>query len=242
MTSPFAALQAQLTSVGLTNATPGWQIVAKAKLLPPKPGSGKLIGDADRAALVKLMKSYYEFGRQRWTWAQSSPGSAGNGGLVKGATSAVACGAFNWNFKWLAENGLGMTGMGTGQDTAQFITVPGGVCIDRKWKGNVRTTKQGFDQLKCFKFQGHYWVTHGGTNYDVCFNNTFGSTGEIIWTKLDAPDAKLLRKSGLPAGALYKLEKKIPAGDHLVMVDKNGPNGWPSWQIATAEEVAALAR
>jgi hypothetical protein len=241
MTSPYAPLRAQMNSVGLTNATPGWQIVAKAKLLPPTPRSGKLIGDADSAALRKLMKSYYEFGRQHWTWAQSSPGSAANGGLVKGSTSTVACGGFNWNFKWLAENALGIAGVGTGQDTAEFITVPGGVCIDHKWQGNVRTTKQDFGQFKCFKFHGHYWVTHGGANYDVCFNNIFGGIGEIIWTKLD-DDPTLARKSGLPTGSVFKLEKKLPHGDHQVMLQKNGPNGWPSWKIATEKEVAALGK
>lgn len=242
MTSPFAPLRLQMNSVGLDNTTPGWQIVAKARLLPPIPHSGKLIGDADGAALRKLMKSYYEFGRQHWTWTQSSPGSAGNGGLVKGATSTAACGGFNWNFKWLAENALGIAGVGTGQDTAEFITMPGRVCIDSKWPGNVRTSSKSFAAFKCFKFHGHYWVTHSGTNYDVCFNNTFGGTGEIIWTKLDDPDQKLFKKSGLPSGSLFKLVNKLPIGDHLMMVDKNGPNHWPSWQIATEKEVAALGQ
>jgi hypothetical protein len=242
MTSPYAALQAQLATAGLAKSSPGYQIVVKAKFLPPTPNSNKLIGDADGAALKKLLKAYYDYGRQHWTWTQTSSGSAKDGGLVKGATSGVACGSFNANFRWLAENALGITGMSNGQEPAQFLTMPGGVPIDGKWKGNVCTGKQGFDQLRCFKFQGHYWVKHAGTNYDVCFNNTFGSAGEIIWTKLDTPDAALLKKSGLPAGSLYRLEKKLPAGDHLYMLSKNGSHGWPAWQIASADEVAKLGK
>lgn len=237
MPSPYDALLQRMDDAGLKNGTPGFQIVKAARLLPPTPNTDDVIGDPPAAALRKLMKSYYAYGRARWTWAQSSPSSTSNGGLVKGAATACACGAFNWNFKWLAEKALGIQGMGVGEDKSQFITVPGGVCIDTKWKGNVSTAKQGVGQLKCFKFQGHYWATHGGVNYDVCFNNTFGSTAEIIWTKLLDPDPKLLAKTHRVKGELYKLAKSIPAGDHLVMTKKNGANAWPEWQIVAAKDV-----
>lgn len=151
-----AAIQTRLGREGVTNAMPGWQIIQNAKLLPPLPGSGALFGDPVSQALRKLMRSYYDYGRLHWTWAQSAGRAAVDGGLVKGAINSVACASFNHNFKWLAENGLGITGMTNGQDYSQFLTMPGGVCIDSKWAGNVRTATQGFDQLKCFKFYQHY--------------------------------------------------------------------------------------
>jgi hypothetical protein len=239
MTSPWAPLQTKMAAVGLTQGTPGYEIVGKAKLLPPPPNSGKLFGDAPAQAMPKLLRSYYEYGRAHWVWTTTSPGSSGNGGLVRGQAQSVACGAFNYNFKWLAENALGITGMGVGQDTSQFITMPGGVCIDAKWPGNVRTANKDFAQLKCFKFQGHYWVTYGGKNLDTCFNNTFGSTSQIIWSTLGSPDPQLLKKSGLRSDQLYKLEKKNAYGDHLVMLKQQGYGAWPTWQLMTTAEVAA---
>jgi hypothetical protein len=137
-----------------------------ARLLPPTPGSGALFGDAVPQALRKVMKSFYDYGRANWTWAQNAGPAAANGGLVKGAINAVACGSFNHNFKWLAENGLGINGITSRQYTGQFLTMPGGMGIDSKWVGNVRTSTEGFPQLKCFKFSGHYWVVHGGINYN----------------------------------------------------------------------------
>ena len=234
------AIQGQLGVAGITNLMPGWQIIENARLLPPLPGSGALFGDPVPQALRKLMKSYYDYGRLHWTWAQNAGAAAANGGLVKGAINAVACGSFNHNFKWLAENGLGITGITAGQDTSQFLTVPGGVCIDSKWVGNVRTSTKVFADMKCFKFSGHYWVVHGGINYDVCYNNTFISTTEIIWTKLLPAEPDLVGKGGLTANKLFKLEKPIPAGDYLVMVQQNGANGWPTWQIVPKAQVLAL--
>src|SRR5690606_11524406 len=109
------ALANKMTAAGVGTGTPGWTIVQNANLLPPIPGSTALFGDTDAQALRKLMNSYFLYGRISWTWAQSAGAAAGNGGLVKGAIHAVACGSFNHNFKWLAENGLGINGIGTGQ-------------------------------------------------------------------------------------------------------------------------------
>lgn len=235
-----AAIQAQLGIAGVANGNPGWTIIENARLLPPLPGSANLFGETVPQALRKLVKAFYDYGRLHWTWAQNAGGAAANGGLVRGLINAVACGSFNYNFKWLMENGLNIAGMGTNQDPAQFLTMPGGVCIDSKWPGNVCTNKDATPQLKCFKFSGHYWVTHGGVNYDVCYNNTFASTAEIIWTKLLPPEPSLVGKGGLAANQIYKLEKPVPAGDYLVMTQQNGPNGWPSWQIVPKAQVKGL--
>lgn len=236
------AIQASLTAAGLTSLSPGWQIVAGANLLPPIPGSPALFGNTVAQALGNLLRSYYDFGRQNWTWAQSAGAAAANGGLVKGNINAVACGSFNQNFKWLAENALGIMGITNSQETDTFLTIPGATCIDSKWIGNVRTAKESFAQLKCFKFTGHYWVTHGGINYDVCYNNTFNDVSEIIWTKLSiVTDPKLAGKGGLLPNQLFKLEKPLPTGDYLAQIQQNGPNNWPSWQIITEEELKNLA-
>jgi len=81
---------------------------------------------------------------------------------------------------------------------------------------------------------------HGGTNYDVCYNNTFTSTTEIIWSKLENPEPGLVGKGGLTMHDMYKLEKPLPAGDYLVKLQTQGPNGWPSWQIVTRAHIKAL--
>jgi hypothetical protein len=235
-----AGIQARLTAAGVNNGMPGWRIIENARLLPPRPGSGALFGDLVAQALRKLMKSFYDYGRLHWTWTQSAGVAAANGGLVRGMISAVACGSFNLNFKWLAENGLGITGITNGQENSQFLTLPGRMGIDSRWVGNVRTDRQGFPELKSFKFQRHNWVVHGGTNYDVCFNQTFATHTEIIWTKLLRPDPQLLARSRLGVQDLYRLEKPLPAGDHLVNIQTQGPNGWPSWQIVRKEQVEAL--
>jgi hypothetical protein len=237
-----AAIQNLLGAAGVNNAMPAWAIIEAAHLLPPLPGALAVFGDPVPSALRKLMKAYYDYGRVHWTWAQNAGGAAANGGLVKGLINAVACGSFNYNFKWLAENGLGIAGIGTGQEPAQFLTMPNSVCIDSKWVGNVRTATDGFPQLKCFKFSGHYWVTHGGVNYDVCYNNTFGSTADIIWSKLLPADPALIGRGGLAANQLYRLQKPLPGGDYLFMVQQNGANGWPSWQITTKANIQALRR
>ncbi len=235
-----AAIQALLGAAGVTNGMPGWTILENARLLPPTPGSGAAFGDAPAQALRKTMKAYYEYGRNHWTWAQSAGSAAANGGLVKGQIQAVACGSFNQNFKWLAEKGLGITGITNGQETGQFLTMPGSVCIDSRWAGNVRTATKTFGALKCFKFSGHYWVMHGGVSYDVCYDNTFHAVSEIIWTRLLPPDQSLVGKGGLTANQLYRLEKPLPKGDHLVMLQQNGPNGWPSWQIVPKAQIKSL--
>ncbi len=232
-------LQARLNTEGITNAMPAWQIISNANLIAPTTVSS-LFGDPVPQALVKLMQSYYDYGRMHWTWAMSAGVGAANGGLVKGLINACACASFNHNFKWLAETGLGITGITNGQDTSQFLTVPGGVCIDSKWPGNVRTSTQGFQDFKCFKFYQHYWVVYGGLNYDVCYNNTFQSTDQIIWTKLIAPEPELARKAGLTNQELYKLAKTIPAFDYLVKLPGTGPTGWPVWQLVTKAQVKAL--
>lgn len=235
-----AAIQSNLSAAGVNSTMPGYRIIENARLLPPLPGSTALFGDTVQQAMRKLMKAYFDYGRQHWTWAQSAGGAAANGGLVRGMINAVACGSFNQNFKWLAEKGLGITGISNGQETGQFLTMPNSTCIDSKWVGNVRTATQGFDQFKCFKFAGHYWVVHNGVNYDVCYNDTFATPSEIIWTKLLPADPSVFSKSGLASNQVYKLDKPIPAGDHLVMLQQNGPNGWPSWQIVTKEQLKSL--
>lgn len=234
------AVQQKLQAAGVNNTMPAWQIVSNARLLPPLPTSTALFGDSTQQALRKLMKSFYDYGRTRWTWAQNAGTAAANGGLVKGMISAVACGSFNQNFKWLAENGLGITGITNGQETGQFLTMPGVVPIDSKWIGNVRTNTKTFSDLRCFKFAGHYWVIHGGINYDVCYNNTFGTTAEIIWTKLLPPDTNMVGKGGLGQNQIYKLAKPLPEGDCLVMLQQQGPNGWPSWQILPKTQLMHL--
>lgn len=47
-------------------------------------------------------------------------------------------------------------------------------------------------------------------------------------------------QNGLGAGDLYMLEKPLPAGDCLVKIQQQGPNGWPSWQIVPRAQVASL--
>jgi hypothetical protein len=235
-----AAIQNRMATAGLNHTMPAWTIVDNAKLLPPTPGSTALFGDPVGQALRKLMKSFYEFGRGHWTWTQNAGGAAANGGLVKSLISGVACGSFNHNFKWLAENALAITGITTGQETAQFLTMPESVGIDSKWVGNVRTATKIFTNLKCFKFSGHYWVMHGGVNYDVCYNNTFTTTSQIIWTKLRPAGQDVLKSGALQAHQVYKLEKPLPEGDHLVMVQQNGANGWPTWQIVPKAQLLKL--
>jgi hypothetical protein len=233
-------VQQKLLAAGVTNSMPAWQIVDSARLLPPIPTSQATFGDSTQQALRKLMKSFYDYGRLHWTWAQNAGSAAANGGLVKGLINAVACGSFNQNFKWLAENALGVTGITNGQYTGAFLTMPGGVCIDSKWVGNVCTNTKTYSTLRCFKFTGLYWVVHGGVNYDVCYNNTFGTTTEIVWTNLLPPDPALRNKGGLSLNQMFKLEKPLPEGDYLVTLQQQGPNGWPSWQIVPKTQIMAL--
>lgn len=235
---PFPeAVKQRLRKAGITEGKPGWTIVANAWLLPPTPGS---FGDSILVALQKLMRSFFEYGRQHWTWSQSSPRAAADGGLVKGDANIAACASFNLNFKWLAENCLDIKGITPSQHNVQFLTKPGRLCIDSKWVGNVRTNRRTFADLRCFKFREHHWVTYGGTHFDVCYNHTFYTTAEIIWTKLLEPDPRLVGKGGLRKDQIYRLETPHDEGDHLVMIQQQGPNGWPSWQIVTRDQVANL--
>jgi hypothetical protein len=95
--------------------------------------------------------------------------------------------------------------------------------------------------MKCYKFSGHYWVCHGGINYDVCYNNNFTNVAVIIWTKLlPTTNPKLTGLAGLGAQQISKLEKPLPLGDHLIQIQVMGPNGWPSYQIVTEQELLKL--
>lgn len=216
---------------------PGWIIVDNAKLLPALPGAEAVFGDSVPTALKKLMKSFFDYGRKNFTWTYNASGSAGNGGLMKGAAKAAACGTFNYNFKWLAEKALGITGFSDGKYTGQFITDPGSVCIDSKWVGNVCTKTGGYSDTKSFKFSGHWWVMHGGVNYDVCYNRTFGSVNDIIWTKLLPASPEVLKKTGRIAAEVLKLDKPLPAGNHLVMVKLQGYGQFPNWQIFPEDKI-----
>ena len=77
-----AGIQARLAAAGVNNTLPAWRILENARLLPPLPASGVPFGDPVSQALRKLMRSYYDYGRQHWTWAQSAGAAAANGGLV----------------------------------------------------------------------------------------------------------------------------------------------------------------
>ncbi len=234
-------LQAALQGAGIQNPMPGWEVVSNANLLAPLPNSGVLFGETPSEALKKLMKAFYDYGRLHWTWSQSSPGTVANGGLVKGLANHCACASFNLNLKYLAE-ACGIAGIAQGTLTQQFLTVPGGVCIDSKWKGNVRSSTQGFDLLKSFKFAQHYWLTFAGQNYDACYNHTFANQEQIIWTRLLPPEDMVLRRAGVPANQLYKLAKPLPSAEYLIQVQMNGPGGWPSWQLAGKDELQKIGR
>jgi hypothetical protein len=98
-----------------------------------------------------------------------------------------------------------------------------------------------FEQLKCWKFQGHYWVKHAEVNDDACYNKIFLDQSEIIWTKLPRPDAELMAKSGMNASQLYRLQRPVAAGDHLVQLQRSGPNNWPTWRIVRRDQVRKVA-
>ncbi|MEZ5356216.1 MAG: hypothetical protein R2762_26575 [Bryobacteraceae bacterium] len=236
-----ALLQAALVQAGINNTMPGWRIVESARLLPPLPNSGAVCGDQPGEALKKLMKAFYDYGRLHWTWSQSSPGAVANGGLVKGLATNCACASFNLNLKFLAEL-CGVNGIQQATLTQQFLTVPGGVCIDSKWKGNVRTATQGFDLFQSFKFAQHYWLTLNAMNYDVCYNSTFLNQEQIIWTRLLAPEDRVLRQAGVPVNQLYRLTKPLPSAEYLIQVQLSGPNGWPAWQLVSKDELSRLRR
>lgn len=225
------ALKTHLEKIKITSGMPGYKILEAAALLPPTPGATKLYGDSDSAALLKVMKSFYTYGRSHFSWTTSSSSAGADGGMMKGGTTSGACGAFNANFRWLAEHALQIMGWSNGQYIGQFMTQPSSVCIDAKWVGNVCQTKDGYATTKSYKFKDHYWQVHGGTNYDVCFNHTFGSASNIIWSTLSAAPKTVLDKSGWMAADLYKLDKPVPAGSYLLKVKDNAYGSWPNWQI-----------
>jgi hypothetical protein len=96
------------------------------------------------------MHAFYAYGRLHFTWTQASAAPAGAPGLLTGAATSCACATFNGNLKWLAETGCMIPGIANQLLTSQFLTVPGGVCIDRNWNGNVRTAAQS----RCAEFFG----------------------------------------------------------------------------------------
>ena len=226
-----------MQKINMTTASPGWQIVTAAKLLPPKPGSSRIFGDSDSAAMRKLMKSYYEYGRKHWTWSSGSPASTRNGGLLLGKANRAACGAFRDNFKFLAAAVLGIRGITSKEYSGMFLTVPGaGPCIDAKWHGNVCTETGSFKSFQCYKFTKHFWVSHGGLDYDVCFNTTFSGTS-FVWMKLLPVDNDVETRTGLTEGWLYKLEKPQRWGDYLLRVRPDGQNGWPEYEFRHEQDL-----
>ena len=224
-------LKDHLDQIKISNSMPGYKILESAALLPPTPGAKTLFGDSVQSALLKVMKSFYDYGKSHFTWTTSSSSAGANGGMMKGGTTSGACGSFNANFRWLAETALGITGFSMGQYIGQFITMPNSVCIDSKWVGNVCVTAGAYSTTKSYKFKDHYWAVHGGTNYDVCFNHTFGSAASIIWTKLSDAPKPILDKTGWTASDLYKLDKPLPAGGFMLKVKDNAYGSWPNWQI-----------
>lgn len=237
-----ATLQARLIANGINAGMPGWLIVDAANMADPVPGSALPIGDTAVAGLTKLMHAFYNYGRAHFTWAQNATNAAVAPGMLTGAAHACACATFNANLKWLAETVCAIPGIATPSPSrvGQFLTVPGGVCIDNGWKGNVRTSTQGFDKFKCFKFASHYWLGLGGQQFDVCFDKVF--VGDVAWTALDPADAGALRDAGVPPNQLYKLAKPLPSADYLIMIAMLGPNNWPSWQLTSRADLKKMRR
>jgi hypothetical protein len=233
MTNPIAA---RMKAGRLPTSSPAWQIVTKAKLTPADQGSGRLFTESDSAALKKLMKSFFDYGRKNWDWISSSSTAGADGGLVLGKTKACACATFNLNFKWLAESVLDIDGIALGQYTKHFVTIPGKHCIDKNWAGNVLSPKG--ELLPCYKFSQHYWVTHSGQGYDVCFNSTFSGTS-FIGLKLGAADGPALQRTGLTNLSLFKLQKPEAGADYVAMVKKADASGWPVWQLFAEEDLPA---
>jgi len=224
------ACRTKLMENKLDGNSPGWKIVDAANLATT---------DAPAVLLTKLMHAFYDYGRGHWRWTTSSASSAGAGGLLRGAAAKCACATFNDNLKFLAEKICGVTGIGRGDINEHFLTVPGGVCIDSGWHGNVRTDKQTFDQLRCFKFSTHYWLTLGGANYDACFNKVFHSRADIIWTTL-LIDMAMAKKCRLDTDKVRKLAKPLPAYQYIVQMSMPAPDLWPGWQLVSVEQLKKL--
>ena len=213
--------------------SPAWIIVNDANLAA---------ADAPAQMLRKLMDAFYDYGRTHWQWTQSSPAAAGNGGLLRGTATNCACATFNGNLKLLAEHACGIAGIANQTYTTQFLTVPGGVCIDSRWHGNVRTSRDGYPQFKCFKFSQHYWLQFGGLNYDVCYNNTFAAQQQIVFTTLTQMPVKETARYGRNQTTLYRLTRPLPSAAYLVQVadGAQGPCGWPGWQLVSEAELRLL--
>jgi hypothetical protein len=229
MTKPLNPLQARLKAGGLRAGTPAYQIVAKAGLTPGTPGSGKLFTEPESVALKKLMKSFYDYGRANgWEWISGTSKGGAEGGLVLGKIKSCACGTFNLNFKWLAESALDIDGIKLERLDQQFLTTPPAKSIDKSWTGNVISPTG--KPLSSFKFSSHFWVSHGGKAYDVCFNTTFAGTA-FVWTKLLPPEPEVVKQTSLEASSLYKLQKPQLGADYLAMAAGPGKGGWPIWRL-----------
>jgi hypothetical protein len=227
-------IEEKLKKLGIPNDKPAWKIIENANF------SNLPTGSDVKPALIKLMKSFYDYGRDNdWKWVTSSKANLLDGGLVRGESPAqAACGTFNQNFRWLAEKVLDITGWTQGEENSHFLTKSDIESIDKSWVGNVRTKDRELSLLKCFKFSKHYWVVHCGTNYDVCYNNNFNNSNDIIWSRLTSPDDKIAQAKGLTKpGQLFKLVKLISEGDYLKEVDHAAPNGWPTFIISKEAEL-----
>jgi hypothetical protein len=235
MADNFAALKKQMTDSGLAAGTPGWKIVLAAGLKPPT--GDKLYGDSDQIAIVKLMKAYNAYGRKSWKWEPSALLKKDN--LILGSAKVSYCQGFNNNFAVLAMYAFGMQkgDFTIGRHQGQFITRPSKECIDSKWKGNVRTPSKNISAMGCYKFNDHYWVKWHGANLDVCYNRVFSGPESIVLSALDSADAQLAKDKGYKPNELFKLAKRHPEGDHLVMIKQKGVNNWPEWMIVPEADI-----
>jgi len=224
------AYKPALKTNNIAQGSPGWQIMDAANVATT---------DTPSALLTKLMKAFYDYGRGHWRWTTSSSKTAGDGGLLRGAAAKCACATFNDNLKFLAEKICGVTGIGRGEINEHFLTVPGGVCIDGSWHGNVRSDKLTFDQMRCFKFSTHYWLTLGGVNYDACFNKVFHSRSQVQWTTL-LPDIPMAQKCRLDTNKLRKLAQPLPAYQYVVQISMPAPDLWPGWQLVSTEQLKKM--
>lgn len=223
-----AALEANHFPIG----TPAWIIVNDANLAAIDPPA---------AMLQKLMHSFYNYGRQHWTWSTAGAAASANGGLVRGNAQNCACSTFNGNLKLLAEQGCGIAGIQSQSHVGHFITLPGGISIDSAWPGNVKLRDQNYGQLKCYKFSSHYWLSLHGVHYDVCFNRTFASVENIIWSQLAQTAPNEAARYHQTPPTLWRLTKPLPTATHLVQViAQQGIGGWPGFQLVNEQELRML--
>ena len=114
--------------------------------------------------------------------------------------------------------------------------------MHRRRLARKRPNRQaGSDQFKCFKFATHYWLALNGVYYDVCFDNVFHNRSDIVWTTL-VIDTAMATKCRLNLSQLRKLAKPLPAYQYIVEVQsaRLNPNGWPGWQLVSAEQLKKL--